>query len=159
VTVDGLLDPSCVELLQSKYGEQVQIVVPSSIPTIEQLREVRYTTLAQTGSVERSYQALRRFMGLQVWPHILIISNCETLSNDQALCLRACSRGATDPNEITKPLLMAAFGLLSALSAQSANIKISSLPFNITAPGTYVVTGNLTFPATTAAAITISTAI
>jgi hypothetical protein len=54
---------------------------------------------------------------------------------------------------------MAAFGLLSALSAQSANIKISSLPFAITAPGTYVVTGNLTFPATNVAAITISTAI
>jgi hypothetical protein len=57
-------------------------------------------------------------------------------------------------------LLMAAFGLLSALSAQAANIKITSLPFAITAPGTYVVTGNLTFPATTnVAAITISTAI
>jgi hypothetical protein len=43
---------------------------------------------------------------------------------------------------------MAALGLLSALSAQSANIKISSLPFNITAPGTYVVTGDLTSPLT-----------
>jgi hypothetical protein len=58
------------------------------------------------------------------------------------------------------PLLMAAFSLLSALSAQAANIKITSLPFAITAPGTYVVTGNLAFPATTnVAAITISTAI
>jgi hypothetical protein len=38
---------------------------------------------------------------------------------------------------------MAAFGLaMSALSVQSANIKISSLPFYITAPGTYVLTGN-----------------
>lgn len=52
---------------------------------------------------------------------------------------------------------MAAFGLLSALSAPAANIKISSLPFAITVPGTYVVTGNLTFPGTTNAAITIST--
>jgi hypothetical protein len=43
---------------------------------------------------------------------------------------------------------MAAFGLLSALSTQAANIKISSLPFNITAPGTYVLTGNLTSPLT-----------
>jgi hypothetical protein len=61
-------------------------------------------------------------------------------------------------------LLMAAFGLIiSALSAQSANIKISSLPFNITAPGTYVVTGNLNFASppsgNAVAAITISTSI
>jgi hypothetical protein len=70
------------------------------------------------------------------------------------------SRAADKTNEIKIPLLMAAFGLLSALSAQAANIKISSLPFAITAPGTYVVTGNLTFAATTnVAAITISTAI
>jgi hypothetical protein len=55
---------------------------------------------------------------------------------------------------------MAAFGLLSVLSAQAANIKISSLPFAVTAPGTYVVTGNLTSSATTnVATITISTAI
>jgi hypothetical protein len=55
---------------------------------------------------------------------------------------------------------MAAFGLLSALSAQAAIINIPSLPFAITATGTYVVTGNLTFPVTTnVAAITISTAI
>ena len=60
-------------------------------------------------------------------------------------------------------LLMAAFGLImSALSVQSANIQISSLPFAITAPGTHVVTGNLTFAAPTSglmAAITVSTAI
>jgi hypothetical protein len=62
--------------------------------------------------------------------------------------------------KLRSPLVMAAFGLLSVLSAQAANIKISSLPFAITAPGTYVVTGNLSFPVTTnAAAITISTAI
>jgi nitrous oxidase accessory protein NosD len=59
-------------------------------------------------------------------------------------------------------LLTAAFGLImSALSAQPANIPISSLPFAITDPGTYVVTRNLSFPssATGIAAITISTAI
>jgi hypothetical protein len=65
--------------------------------------------------------------------------------------------------KLKTPLLMAAFGLLSAFSAQSANIKISSLPFAITAPGTYVVTGNLNFLVSpngnTVAAITISTAI
>jgi hypothetical protein len=43
----------------------------------------------------------------------------------------------------TRILLTAAFSLLSVLSAQAANIKISALPFTITAPGTYVVTGNL----------------
>jgi hypothetical protein len=43
-------------------------------------------------------------------------------------------------------LLTAAFGLImSAFSAQSADIPITSLPFNITAPGSYVLTGDLTF--------------
>jgi hypothetical protein len=57
----------------------------------------------------------------------------------------------------TRILLMAAFSLLSALTysadaqtvaaqvAKAPNIKISALPFNITALGTYVLTGNLTF--------------
>jgi hypothetical protein len=55
--------------------------------------------------------------------------------------------------------------LLIPLAAQSANIQISSLPFAITAPGTYVVTGDLTFSSppqpngTSVAAITISTAL
>jgi hypothetical protein len=53
-------------------------------------------------------------------------------------------------------LTMAAFGLtMSAISAQSADIKISSLPFAITAPGTYVVTGNLSFQSQQGSAITI----
>jgi IS6 family transposase len=38
------------------------------------------------------------------------------------------------------------FGLImSALSAQSADIQITSLPFSITAPGSYVLTSNLTY--------------
>jgi hypothetical protein len=41
--------------------------------------------------------------------------------------------------------IAAAACLMIPLAAQSANIRISSLPFAITAPGTYVVTGNLTF--------------
>jgi hypothetical protein len=49
--------------------------------------------------------------------------------------------------------------LMSALTAQAASIKISSLPFNITAPGTYVVTANLSYPSQQNAAITISTSI
>jgi hypothetical protein len=44
-------------------------------------------------------------------------------------------------------LLTAAFGLtMSALSAQAANVIISPLPFTITAPGTYVLTGDLACP-------------
>jgi hypothetical protein len=40
---------------------------------------------------------------------------------------------------------MTAFGLIAAaLSAQPADIKISTLPLSITAPGTYVLTGDLT---------------
>src|ERR1700761_5664096 len=78
-------------------------------------------------------------------------------------------------NRPTKILLTAAFSLLSALSAQSANtqlattqaaknatIPISYMPFSITAPGTYVLTGNLTFSPSTSVvvpAITVSTAI
>jgi hypothetical protein len=41
-------------------------------------------------------------------------------------------------------ILMAALSLtMSAIAAQAANIQISALPFNIVAPGTYVVTANL----------------
>jgi hypothetical protein len=64
----------------------------------------------------------------------------------------------------TRILLTAAFGLImSALSALSANIPISYLPFAITAPGTYVLTGSLTFSSPPSgdavAAITVSTSI
>jgi hypothetical protein len=64
----------------------------------------------------------------------------------------------------TRKLVMAALSLLSVLSAHAANIKISYLPFNITAPGTYVLTGNLSFTVTevggiNTGAINISTAI
>jgi hypothetical protein len=34
---------------------------------------------------------------------------------------------------------------MSALSAPAADIQMTSLPFNITAPGTYVLTGDLSF--------------
>jgi hypothetical protein len=46
----------------------------------------------------------------------------------------------------TRILLMAAFSLLIALSAQAANIQISAVPFNIVVPGTYVLTANLIYP-------------
>jgi hypothetical protein len=53
---------------------------------------------------------------------------------------------------------MAAFGLLSGLAAEAANIKITSLPLAITAPGTYVLTGNLTSPSA-GTAITIAASV
>jgi hypothetical protein len=69
-------------------------------------------------------------------------------------------------------LPMATFSLLSVLAIQAANtelattqaaktstIPISYLPFTITAPGTYVVTKNLSFSSPSSAAITISTAL
>jgi hypothetical protein len=49
--------------------------------------------------------------------------------------------------------------LISALTAQAASIKISSLPFNITAPGTYVLAADLSYPSQQNAAITIATSI
>jgi hypothetical protein len=43
-------------------------------------------------------------------------------------------------------LLTAALGLIMiALSAQAANITIPSLPFTISAPGTYVLAANMSF--------------
>ena len=50
------------------------------------------------------------------------------------------------PTILKNTLLTAAFALImSALSAQSANIPILALPFKITAPGTYVLTRNLIY--------------
>jgi hypothetical protein len=55
----------------------------------------------------------------------------------------------------------AAFGLImSAIAAQAANIQITSipsLPYTIAAPGTYVLTKNLSYPAQTGFAINILT--
>jgi hypothetical protein len=48
----------------------------------------------------------------------------------------------------TRILVTAAFSLLSVLTAHAANIKIFALPFNITAPGTYVLAASLTSPVT-----------
>jgi Right handed beta helix region len=48
-------------------------------------------------------------------------------------------------NRPTRALVTATFSLLSVLSAHAANSKISSLPFTITAPGTYALAGNLSY--------------
>jgi hypothetical protein len=71
----------------------------------------------------------------------------------------------------TRILLMTAFSLLSVLTVQAANtqlattqaaktstIPISYLPFTITAPGTYVLTANLTFSQSTGPGLSISSA-
>jgi len=55
------------------------------------------------------------------------------------------SKGGNPMIHPAKIVLTVTFSLLSVLSAHAANIKISSLPFNITAPGTYVLTGNLSY--------------
>src|ERR1700722_12823699 len=58
--------------------------------------------------------------------------------------------------KLNNTLMMAALSLLSALTVQAANIKISSLPFVISAPGTYVLTGNLVCANPEISAITIN---
>jgi hypothetical protein len=90
MTIDGVIDPPCSEILQNEYSGQYRILAPSNIPTLDQLKGVTVSTVAETGKIERSYQALRRFMGIEVWPSILMIANIETLSDDQALALRCC---------------------------------------------------------------------
>jgi hypothetical protein len=62
----------------------------------------------------------------------------------------------------TPIILTVALNLIMSAIAQATNIQISSLPFAITAPGTYVLARSLTFSPSTsalAAAITVSTAI
>jgi hypothetical protein len=64
---------------------------------------------------------------------------------------------------IQKILTAALCLIVSAITVYTvhaqSNIKISSLPFNITAPGTYALTGDLTFSSLSQAGISISTAI
>jgi parallel beta-helix repeat protein len=56
----------------------------------------------------------------------------------------------------TRILLTAALGLIMSATAQAANVQITSLPFNITAPGTYVLVSDLFYTPQSGAAITIS---
>ena len=56
-------------------------------------------------------------------------------------------------------LLRTALGLLmSAISAQAADIVISAVPYNITQPGTYVLASNVVFTAGYGNAVTINVA-
>ena len=56
----------------------------------------------------------------------------------------------------TTTLLTAALGLtMSAIAALAVNIQITSLPFSLTAPGTYVLVSDLNYTAQSGAAITI----
>jgi hypothetical protein len=57
---------------------------------------------------------------------------------------------------ITTILLLAALGqIMSATAVQAANIQITYLPYTISAPGTYVLTKNMSYPSSQGAAITI----
>jgi hypothetical protein len=61
-------------------------------------------------------------------------------------------------NRINTILLMAALGqIMSATAVQAANIQITSLPFTISTPGTYVVTRDLSYSSQQGAAINILT--
>jgi hypothetical protein len=64
------------------------------------------------------------------------------------------------PIKLKNTLLVAAFSLItSIIAASGADIPITTLPFNITAPGTYVLTGNLSFPQSQSNAITINSTV
>jgi hypothetical protein len=60
--------------------------------------------------------------------------------------------------KLQNTLLMAAFSLITTIIAASgADIPIKTLPLNITFPGTYVLKGNMSYPATNnTSAITIA---
>jgi hypothetical protein len=77
---DGTLQLPCVQFIQTEYSGQFRIVGASSFPTVKELNR----------TIERSYQGLLRFIGFKSWPWILVISNTESLSADQALALRGC---------------------------------------------------------------------
>lgn len=94
ITHDGLFDAPCLELLQKEYAGQFQVLPASKIPTVEQLAEVLSTRFDKRGKLLGSdygnwREAWRICLGLQTWPQILIFSNIETLSDDQALRLRS----------------------------------------------------------------------
>ena len=87
---DGTLQIPCLQFLQTEYSGQFTIIGASSIPTVEELNRTIYSTALTTREIERSYQGLLRFIGFKSCPRILIISNTESLSTDQALALRGC---------------------------------------------------------------------
>jgi hypothetical protein len=87
---DGILQMPCVDFFEKVYSNQFRIIGASSVPTVEGLHSLNRSNAQETGLIERSYQVLRRFMGLTSWPKILIINNIESISADQALALRGC---------------------------------------------------------------------
>ena len=96
---DGTLQLPCTKLLETEYSGRFRVIGASSIPTIEQLKRVIYSAGLETREIKRSYQRLLRFIGFKDWPQILIISNTESLSADQALALRGC----LNEQEVDKP--------------------------------------------------------
>jgi parallel beta-helix repeat protein len=53
-------------------------------------------------------------------------------------------------------IILTALGLVMSVIAQAGNVQITSLPFSINAPGTYVLVSDLTYTPQSGAAITIS---
>jgi hypothetical protein len=88
-TPDGKFEPDAAEFL-TQSGYEYRDFPAASIPTIDALNESRRSTLLATGDYPRTYEELRIFLGLKTWPRVLIISNAESLSADQALNLRGC---------------------------------------------------------------------
>jgi hypothetical protein len=104
---DGNLQMRGVQFLQNGYSDQFRIVSASSVPTAEELNSTIFSTELTTREIERSYQGLLRFLGFKSWPWILIISNTESLSADQALALRGClnERESDEPSDWPRSII------------------------------------------------------
>jgi hypothetical protein len=95
---DGELEPDAIEILdRDQY--HYRVFPASSFPTIEALNQSRRATLMTSDTYPRTYEGLRIYLGLESWSQIFIISNAESLSDDQALCLRGC----LNEQEVDKP--------------------------------------------------------
>jgi hypothetical protein len=88
ISPDGTLQRRGAEFLQSEYSGRFKTVGASSFPTQDELYEITFSSASP--EIERSYQGLLKFIGCKSSPWILIISNTESLSADQALTLRGC---------------------------------------------------------------------
>jgi hypothetical protein len=88
ISPDGTLQRRGAQFLQTEYSGQFRTVGASSVPTQDELYEITFSS--ESPEIERSYQGLLKFIGFKSSPWILIISNTESLSADQALTLRGC---------------------------------------------------------------------
>lgn len=90
VSPDGTLQRRGEQFLQTEYSGQFRTVGASNFPTQDELYEITFSTASIPPEIERSYQGLLKFVGCKSSPWILIISNTESFSADQALTLRGC---------------------------------------------------------------------